>query len=353
MSTAKRIEWIDVAKGLGLFLVVVGHAMTTPIRDASFLCYAIYTAIYFFHMPFMFYLSGRTFGMAEKRYASMNTGVFIGKKAKQLLVPYVVYGIIVYLIFALANSVPKLNQILEDAGYGKQSIFAWGYGTLIGDNLYAYHLWFIYGLFLATIFSYLMGKYIKNSKWVLFIIAILFLVIRVYVNTSYWGIANLVMKCYLWFVVGTYFDFSKVVGKLWSILWQVFSLIYLFFIASNINGWNGYSGTLLYEMIKWIADVGLLILFVNLALWLKGLVKGFFSYTGKRSYGIYLFHQPFFASGGGLVLYKVMGIPLIITVPFTILMCYLFPVLFLKLLDTKYGKDLKPYLLGTPRKERG
>ena len=61
MSTAKRIEWIDVAKGLGLFLVVVGHAMTTPIRDASFLCYAIYTAIYFFHMPFMFYLSGRTF----------------------------------------------------------------------------------------------------------------------------------------------------------------------------------------------------------------------------------------------------------------------------------------------------
>ncbi len=280
MSTAKRIEWIDVAKGLGLFLVVVGHAMTTPIRDASFLCYAIYTAIYFFHMPFMFYLSGRTFGMAEKRYASMNTGVFIGKKAKQLLVPYVVYGILVYLIFALANSVPKLNQILEDAGYGKQSIFAWGCGTLIGDNLYAYHLWFIYGLFLATIFSYLMGKYIKNSKWVLFIIAILFLVIRVYVNTSYWGIANLVMKCYLWFVVGTYFDFSKVVGKLWSILWQVFS-------------------------------------------------------------------------GGGLVLYKVMGIPLIITVPFTILMCYLFPVLFLKLLDTKYGKDLKPYLLGTPRKERG
>ena len=210
MSTAKRIEWIDVAKGLGLFLVVVGHAMTTPIRDASFLCYAIYTAIYFFHMPFMFYLSGRTFGMAEKRYASMNTGVFIGKKAKQLLVPYVVYGILVYLIFALANSVPKLNQILEDAGYGKQSIFAWGYGTLIGDNLYAYHLWFIYGLFLATIFSYLMGKYIKNSKRVLFITAILFLVIRVYVNTSYWGIANLVMKCYLWFVVGTYFDFSKV-----------------------------------------------------------------------------------------------------------------------------------------------
>ena len=58
MTEQKRVEWLDVARGLGMLLVIIGHTMTTPIRQASFSAYAVYNAVYFFHMPFMFYLSG-------------------------------------------------------------------------------------------------------------------------------------------------------------------------------------------------------------------------------------------------------------------------------------------------------
>ena len=41
MSSSKRIEWLDIAKGIGIFLVVYAHARAP---------YSSY--IYNFHMPF-------------------------------------------------------------------------------------------------------------------------------------------------------------------------------------------------------------------------------------------------------------------------------------------------------------
>lgn len=46
---APRVEWIDIARGLGIIAVVAGHVWTRgPVRDA----------IYGFHMPFFFLMSG-------------------------------------------------------------------------------------------------------------------------------------------------------------------------------------------------------------------------------------------------------------------------------------------------------
>ena len=53
MERRERVEWIDVAKGLGMLLVILGHTMTTPIRNSSSICYSIYIGVYFFHMPFL------------------------------------------------------------------------------------------------------------------------------------------------------------------------------------------------------------------------------------------------------------------------------------------------------------
>ena len=353
MEKEQRVEWIDVAKGLGLLFVIIGHTMTTPIRGASHVAHGIYTAIYFFHMPFMFYLSGRTFGLSMNKYEQQKNGVILAKKSKQLLLPYVVYGAMVYFVFFIANQISSLGRILEGAGYGKQPISQWIYGVIIGDNLYAYHLWYIYGLFFMTIVSYFLCKYCKYRKTLMFGVGILCLVARIYVDTTYWGILNLVMKCYVWFVVGAFVDFSKYVRKIWSLVWQVLSLGYLFVIAMNLNDCNQNSGALAYEALKWIADVGLLMLCINVAMLQNKVVKKVFSYTGRNSFGIYLFHQPFFASGGGLVLYKVLGLPLVLAIVLTFGMCYVCPILLLKLLDQKYFENLKPFLLGTTRKKRG
>lgn len=46
----KRVEWIDLAKGLGMLLVILGHCV----------CFGgiMHNAIFAFHMPLFFILSG-------------------------------------------------------------------------------------------------------------------------------------------------------------------------------------------------------------------------------------------------------------------------------------------------------
>ena len=54
---ACRLAWLDIAKGLGMILVVVGHVMAGS--DAAY-APPLATAIYAFHMPLFFLLAGFT-----------------------------------------------------------------------------------------------------------------------------------------------------------------------------------------------------------------------------------------------------------------------------------------------------
>ena len=48
MEKQDRIEWIDVAKGIGIILVIMGHTFQLD----------LVTPLYAFHMPLFFFLSG-------------------------------------------------------------------------------------------------------------------------------------------------------------------------------------------------------------------------------------------------------------------------------------------------------
>lgn len=62
-----RITWVDIAKGLGIWLVVVGHTGrgldASGLPDPSGFLALVDQAIYAFHMPFFFLLSGITFAL--------------------------------------------------------------------------------------------------------------------------------------------------------------------------------------------------------------------------------------------------------------------------------------------------
>ena len=68
-----RIDWIDIAKGLGIILVVLGHASGASVVGKY---------IYCFHMPLFFVLSGMCF--VPNKY---NMAQFVGKRTGQLLLP--------------------------------------------------------------------------------------------------------------------------------------------------------------------------------------------------------------------------------------------------------------------------
>lgn len=67
----RRIDWIDVAKGLGIILVVIGHVNLPLLKDW----------VYRFHMPMFFMLSG----MVYRPAADMS---FVAKRIRSLLIPY-------------------------------------------------------------------------------------------------------------------------------------------------------------------------------------------------------------------------------------------------------------------------
>ena len=80
---SKRLDWIDIAKGISIILVIVGHTVPNP----SPLRHAIFS----FHMPVFFILAGYTF--RPKPWRELLSG-----SVPRLLVPY--------LVLALAWQVP-------------------------------------------------------------------------------------------------------------------------------------------------------------------------------------------------------------------------------------------------------
>lgn len=75
---SKRLDWIDIAKGIAIILVIVGHTVPNP----SPLRHAIFS----FHMPVFFILAGYTFRPKPWRE-------LLSDSVSRLLVPYVVLAL--------------------------------------------------------------------------------------------------------------------------------------------------------------------------------------------------------------------------------------------------------------------
>ena len=76
----KRVQWIDMAKGIGLIFVMYGHIPFRP--------YPFYVWLCSFHMPLFFFLAGITFRIKpEESFFS-----FLKKKVKALLIPYMIFA---------------------------------------------------------------------------------------------------------------------------------------------------------------------------------------------------------------------------------------------------------------------
>jgi acyltransferase len=83
-----RLDWLDAAKGLGILLVMLGH---TDIPSQ------LKTYIYTFHMPLFFFLSGYLFTL--KKFPNLK--VFLSKRTKSLVLPYLCFSLVAYIWFII------------------------------------------------------------------------------------------------------------------------------------------------------------------------------------------------------------------------------------------------------------
>lgn len=151
-----RILWVDAAKGLGVYLVVLGHLWYVCVPEI------VNQAIYAFHMPLFFILSGFVFNTGRKSGDLLG---FVSTKAKRLLVPTAMYIILFVIIY-----VPlKWNEL--DAGESVQEIL-----FLNGKCFYNDPCWFFITLFQIYVVMYLikiqkMKPVMKAAVMIIFALA--------------------------------------------------------------------------------------------------------------------------------------------------------------------------------------
>lgn len=149
-------EWILIAKGMGIVLVVVGHFYpeTSPTYWSE-----IRKIIYSFHMPLFFILSGYLYGHGKYSYSDL-----IKTKAKRLIYPFVSIAGAVLIIKYVAGLVVKLvHPVNIDSIYALLSNPAKSYMPL---------LWFVYVLFL--IFAiYPLARLFLNTLSILLLLLVI------------------------------------------------------------------------------------------------------------------------------------------------------------------------------------
>ncbi len=190
MNTKQRINYIDIAKGIAMILVILGHTKKLmPVTAVWWL--------YTFHMPLFFMLSGMVFNPDKyKNFKEMFVAKF-----KSLIIPYFSLNLIAWFWTMIID---RPTSFLKEKTLNKFI------GLFLGDrgDKYYFSMWFITALFLSEILLYVLAKAIKNRTCFFafgFIGSAIagYLIIKSIDNGFYWS-ADLVPTA-ISFVIAGYF----------------------------------------------------------------------------------------------------------------------------------------------------
>lgn len=111
----KRVEWLDVARGIGIILVVMGHAERGLVNAhiAGGGAWSLFdSAIYTFHMPLFMLLAGVNIPASLAR----GTSAFVRSRARSIAYPYVLWsliqGTLLVLLAGMINGKGEWSKLL-------------------------------------------------------------------------------------------------------------------------------------------------------------------------------------------------------------------------------------------------
>lgn len=139
-TNEKRIDWIDVAKGIGMILVIMGHTIQL----------GVVKPIYAFHMPLFFFLSGLL--LVPNKIGDFSS--FTIKKAVQILRPWLTLLLIstgVCLLIPEWREQFTWDSILVD-------LYSVNTNTFQNSSI-----WYLPCFFFALVFYFIMNKVFKHN----------------------------------------------------------------------------------------------------------------------------------------------------------------------------------------------
>ncbi len=181
-STAKRIEEVDILRGLAAVLMVLGHSFIEYPIDISGnpVCVAIGHFIYTFHMELFFVLAG--FVYRCKSYKQ-----FIGKKIKRILVPYLLFGSVFAILHAFGGAAINGQESLN-IGLFKLIFSGGGY-------------WFLYVSFLIFLIFPLIERIFTSNMHLVCIASLCLVVTQFFDLPSIFAMSS-VAKYLPYFITG-------------------------------------------------------------------------------------------------------------------------------------------------------
>lgn len=134
-KTYLRLDWLDIAKGITAFLVILGHTVSheSPIRGL----------VFSFHMPLFFVLAGYTF--RQKNWRDLLESSFA-----RLVIPY----LLMVLVWNVPHYLISADQVGANGIFDVAITAIFASGTVVpGLNIEAVGMsWFLMALFFARLF---------------------------------------------------------------------------------------------------------------------------------------------------------------------------------------------------------
>ena len=137
--TNQRINYIDVARGIAIICIIIGHMGL----------FAINRVVFTFHVPIFFMITGYLTDTSQP------VEKYIKKLFKKLLIPYIVTCVVIILLGGLREA------LLQETGSVKQVVWDWTYASLYGagtnhsEPIYIKQigaLWFLWASFWGSLF---------------------------------------------------------------------------------------------------------------------------------------------------------------------------------------------------------
>ena len=170
-----RYPYIDAAKAIALYFVIVGHAVYAKSLFFSF--------IFAFHMPAFFFFAGYCTERKEELFSR-----YCIRKAKSLLIPYVIFSLIGLLIMAVFPDEWLVRTSVQD--YLVRYLY-------IAQPYALGSIWFLVCLFFSSIGCFCVLRIWSGQKvWTLLPVAIGFSILGAYLYkvTSFKLFGRLPMK---------------------------------------------------------------------------------------------------------------------------------------------------------------
>lgn len=244
MTEERRIEWVDLLKGIAILWLVLYHMhvfdwMRSPV-------------------PVFFFLSGLFFSEGK------SLGSFVSKKAKALLVPLLFF-------FVLGVIASALKSLMQGESYTFPPL--WLFATLIPaeanvtNPLGVGAIWFLMSLFEIYLIYYGLRLVSKNNWWLL-LSAVLLLLISC-VTLSFYAHGSLFYLFYtfgfcLYFIVAHLLRDKVLYGKI--PVWLLFVAVVAYFVRLiEVPNWlvaNEMGGAFLTRIRGLISITGLIVILV-------------------------------------------------------------------------------------------